>query len=92
MAEEELIELKFRLPDGNDIGPAKYSPATTAGTLKRKILEQWPKGDENGPESVSDVRLINAGRILDNNRTIAESRLLVGGLPGGVITMHCSRC
>ncbi|KAF3587372.1 hypothetical protein F2Q69_00027319 [Brassica cretica] len=32
--------------------------------------------------------LINAGKILDNNRTLAESRLPVGELPGMIITMH----
>lgn len=43
---------------------------------------------ENGPKTINDVKLINAGKILENNRTLAESRLPVGGLPGGVITMH----
>lgn len=44
MAEEDLIELKFRLADGTDIGPNKYSPATTVASLKEKIIAQWPKG------------------------------------------------
>lgn len=43
---------------------------------------------ENIPKTVNDVKLINAGKILDNNRTLAESRLPVGELPGMVITMH----
>lgn len=43
---------------------------------------------ENGPKTINDVKLINAGKILDNNRTLAESRVPVGELPGGVITMH----
>jgi hypothetical protein len=43
---------------------------------------------ENGPKTINDVKIINAGKILENNKTIAESRLPVGGLPGGVITMH----
>ncbi|KAK9270963.1 hypothetical protein L1049_026551 [Liquidambar formosana] len=88
MAGEELVELKFRLFDGTDIGPSKYSPATTVGSLKEKILTQWPKDKENGPKTINDVKLINAGKILENNRTLAESRLPVGELPGGVITMH----
>ncbi|OVA03314.1 Ubiquitin supergroup [Macleaya cordata] len=88
MAGEELIELKFRLADGSDIGPNKYNPATTVGSLKEIILSQWPQGKENGPKAVSDVKLINAGRILENNRTLAESRVQVGELPGGIITMH----
>lgn len=44
MAEEDLVELKFRLADGTDIGPTKYSSATTVASLKEKILAQWPKG------------------------------------------------
>jgi hypothetical protein len=43
---------------------------------------------ENGPKTLNDVKLINAGKILENNRTLAESRVPVGELPGGVITMH----
>ncbi|KAJ0024904.1 hypothetical protein Pint_08282 [Pistacia integerrima] len=88
MAEEDSIELKFRLADGTDIGPSKYSPATTVASLKEKIIAQWPKDKENGPKTVSNVQLIHAGKILENNRTIADSRLPVVELPGGVITMH----
>lgn len=43
---------------------------------------------ENGPKSFNDIKLINAGRILENNRTLAESRLPLSEVPGGVITMH----
>lgn len=43
---------------------------------------------ENCPKTIQDVKLINAGKILENNRTLGESRLPVGELPGGVITMH----
>lgn len=39
------------------------------------------------PRTINDLKLINAGKILENNRTLAESRLPVE-LPGGVITMH----
>lgn len=43
---------------------------------------------ENGPKTISDMKLINAGKVLENNKTLAESRVPVGELPGGVITMH----
>ncbi|KAA8538029.1 hypothetical protein F0562_027391 [Nyssa sinensis] len=82
MAGEELIEIKFRLADGTDIGPTKYSPSTTVGSLKEKILAQWPKDKENGPKAINDVKLINAGKILENNKTLADSRLPIGELPG----------
>ncbi|KAJ4952569.1 hypothetical protein NE237_029401 [Protea cynaroides] len=88
MAEEELIELKFRLSDGTDIGPKKYSPTTTVGAIKELIFVQWPKDKENAPRTISDLKLINAGKILENNRTLAECRVPVGELPGGVTTMH----
>ncbi|XP_038717002.1 membrane-anchored ubiquitin-fold protein 5-like isoform X2 [Tripterygium wilfordii] len=88
MAGEGLIELKFRLADGTDIGPSQYAPATTVASLKEKILVQWPKEKANGPKTLHDVKLINAGKILENNKTLAESTLPVGEFPGGVITMH----
>ncbi|BBG95708.1 membrane-anchored ubiquitin-fold protein 6 precursor [Prunus dulcis] len=87
-AGQDLIELKFRLSDGTDIGPHKYSPSATVQSLKEKILAQWPKEKENGPRTINDLKLINAGKILENNRTLADSRLPVGELPGGLITMH----
>ncbi|XP_020255636.1 membrane-anchored ubiquitin-fold protein 3-like [Asparagus officinalis] len=86
--DDDLIELKFRLFDGTDIGPSKYDPSTSVGSLKQIILDQWPQGKEIAPKTINDVKLINGGRILENNRSIAESRVPVGELPGGVITMH----
>lgn len=88
MAGQDQLELKFRLHDGTDIGPNTYPPATTVATLKESILAQWPRESGNGPKTISDVKLINAGRILENNKTLAESRVPVGELLGGVITMH----
>ncbi|ESR47292.1 Membrane-anchored ubiquitin-fold protein 6 [Citrus sinensis] len=88
MAGEDLIELKFRLADGADIGPSKFSPTTTVASLKEKIISRWPKEKENGPKTVNNVQLIHAGKILEDNMTIAESRLPVVELPGTAITMH----
>ncbi|KAF4354556.1 hypothetical protein CsatB_008866 [Cannabis sativa] len=87
MAAQDLIEVKFRLSDGTDIGPSKYSPSVSVASLKEKILAQWPKDKESSPRTINDLKLINAGKILENNRTLAESKLPVD-LPGGVITMH----
>lgn len=44
MPEEDLVELKFRLYDGSDIGPFRYSPASTVAMLKERIVAEWPKG------------------------------------------------
>lgn len=40
------------------------------------------------PESVSDMKLIHGGRVLENEKTLAESGVHVGDLTDGVITMH----
>lgn len=37
---------------------------------------------------MNDMKLIHAGTVLENGKTLAESRILVGDLPGGFITMH----
>ncbi|XP_010269154.1 PREDICTED: membrane-anchored ubiquitin-fold protein 3-like [Nelumbo nucifera] len=88
MASDELVELKLRLCNGTDIGPNKYNPSTTVGSLKEIILAQWPQDKANGPKTINDVKLINAGRILENSKTLAESRVPFSGLHGGIITMH----
>ncbi|KAI3760802.1 hypothetical protein L1987_51201 [Smallanthus sonchifolius] len=87
MASEESIEIKFRLADGSDIGPIRYSPTTNVGSLKEMILSQLPKDEENGPKTINDIKLINAGKILENHKTLAESRSPVSEVPGGIITM-----
>ena len=52
MPEEELVELKFRLYDGTDIGPNQYSAGLTVGMLKDRIVSEWPRG-----KTISAIRL-----------------------------------
>lgn len=42
---------------------------------------------EYGPRTVKDVKLINAGKILENNTTVGECQSPLCDLPGGVTTM-----
>ncbi|VVA95675.1 unnamed protein product [Arabis nemorensis] len=89
MGDEDLIELKFRLGDGTDIGPSKYSQFMTVASLKEKIIAQWPKDKENAPKMINEIKLINGGKILENNTTISEVRSLpICELSGIVTTMH----
>ncbi|CAN4079070.1 unnamed protein product [Withania somnifera] len=88
MAENELIELKFRLYDGSDIGPFRYSPASTIAMLKDRILADWPKDKKVAPKVANDVKLICAGKILENSRTVGQCKTSFGELPNGVITLH----
>lgn len=89
MAEgEDCIELKFRIFDGTDIAHTTYALSTAVATLKQRLVAEWPQEKSVVPKSVSDIKLIHAGKVLENSKTLAESKLYFGDLPGGVITMH----
>ncbi|GFQ03451.1 membrane-anchored ubiquitin-fold protein 3 [Phtheirospermum japonicum] len=94
MAEaDEQLELKFRIFDGTDIVHASYSSSTTIATLKQRNLFEWPQDKSVVPKSVNDMKLNYAWKVLENGKTLAESRVNLGDLPGGVITMHvCAAC
>lgn len=40
------------------------------------------------PKGANDIKLINAGKVLENNKTVGQCRVPFGELPRGVITMH----
>ncbi|CDP03540.1 unnamed protein product [Coffea canephora] len=89
MAEgEEQVELKFRIYDGTDIGHGTYISSTAISVLKQRLVHQWPQDKSIAPKSAGDIKLIHAGKILDDGRTLAESRIPIGDVSGGVITMH----
>ncbi|KAL2959038.1 hypothetical protein AAZX31_18G244300 [Glycine max] len=85
---QDQFEIKFRLTDGSDIGPKSFPAATSIATLKESVLAQWPKDKENGPKTIKDVKLINAGKILENNRTVGECQSPLCDTPDTVTTMH----
>lgn len=43
---------------------------------------------ENGPRTVKEVKLISAGKVLENNKTVKDYRSPVSNLVGAVTTMH----
>ncbi|KAG6495711.1 hypothetical protein ZIOFF_043537 [Zingiber officinale] len=88
MPEEDLIELRFRLYDGSDIGPICYSSSSTVAMLKERIIAEWPRDKKIVPKVANDVKLISAGKVLENNKTIAQCRSPFGEIPAGIITMH----
>ncbi|KAI4389270.1 hypothetical protein MLD38_001510 [Melastoma candidum] len=85
---QDQLEIRFRLTDGSDIGPRSFPVATSVATLKESVLTQWPKEKENGPRTIKDVKLISAGKILENSRTVGECQSPLCDMPGGVTTMH----
>jgi hypothetical protein len=45
MPEEDMVDIKFRLYDGSDIGPFRCSSSTsTVDMLKQRIVSDWPRG------------------------------------------------
>ncbi|XP_040369063.1 membrane-anchored ubiquitin-fold protein 1 isoform X2 [Rosa chinensis] len=54
-----------------------------AGNIDHGIQALHDK--ENGPRTVKDVKLISAGKILENNRTVGECRSPICDVP---TTMH----
>ncbi|MCO5555596.1 hypothetical protein L7F22_009141 [Adiantum nelumboides] len=62
--------------DGTNVGPNKYVLNTTIANLKESILSQWPKDNERNPKTINDLRLINVGKILENNKTLADLEYL----------------
>ncbi|KAL3636575.1 MYND-type zinc finger protein mub1 [Castilleja foliolosa] len=86
--EQNQVEIKFRLTDGSDIGPKNYPVATSVATLKENLIAQWPREKESGPRTVKDIKLISAGRILENNRTVGDCKSPLCDIPGGVTTVH----
>ncbi|KAL0310219.1 UNVERIFIED_CONTAM: Chaperone protein ClpB3, chloroplastic [Sesamum calycinum] len=85
---QDRLEIKFRLTDGSDIGPKSFLVVTSIASLKEYIIAQWPKEKGNIPRTIKDVKLISAGRILENNRTVGECRSPLCDIPSGVMTMH----
>ncbi|XP_010485432.1 PREDICTED: membrane-anchored ubiquitin-fold protein 1 [Camelina sativa] len=82
------LEIKFRLTDGSDIGPKAFPDATTVSALKETVISEWPREKENGPRTVKEVKLISAGKVLENNKTVKDYRSPVSNLVGAVTTMH----
>ncbi|MFS8011157.1 putative Ubiquitin-like domain-containing protein [Helianthus anomalus] len=85
---QDALEIKFRLIDGSDIGPQSFPAAATVLTLKESIISHWPKDKDNAPKTVKDLKIISAGKILENNKTVGECRSALCDVPGGITTMH----
>ncbi|XP_078442585.1 membrane-anchored ubiquitin-fold protein 1-like [Wolffia australiana] len=85
---QEQLEIKFRLPDGSDIGPKKYPFSASVSTVKESILSLLPKDKENSSRTASDIKLIHCGKILENNKTIGECKNPILDASGGITTMH----
>ncbi|KAL6222997.1 hypothetical protein ACLB2K_006387 [Fragaria x ananassa] len=55
--------------------------ATAGGGSRIRDKKISPKGE-------NDIKLISAGKILENSKTVGQCRAPFGELPRGIITMH----
>ncbi|KAM7501280.1 hypothetical protein LguiB_000184 [Lonicera macranthoides] len=85
---EEGMDLKFRIFNGTDIGCRTYPSSTSVAIIKQRLVAEWPQDKSAIPMSVADLKIIHAGKVLDDNNTLGGSRIQIGDLPGEVITMH----
>ncbi|KAJ0551223.1 putative Ubiquitin-like domain-containing protein [Helianthus annuus] len=85
---QDALEIKFRLIDGSDIGPKSFPASASVANLKESIISQWPKEKANAPRTIKDLKLISAGKILENNKTVGECRNGLCDVPDGITTMH----
>ncbi|GLT27209.1 hypothetical protein SLA2020_022260 [Shorea laevis] len=53
-----------------------------------RITSDWPRDKKIAPKSANDIKLISAGKIVENNKTVGQCAVSFGELPNGVITMH----
>ncbi|KAL4378435.1 hypothetical protein GQ457_02G002920 [Hibiscus cannabinus] len=70
------------------VAHSTYASSMTVASLKQKIIAEWPQDKTVTPKSINDLKLIHAGKVLENNKSLADSRITFGDLPAGVITMH----
>ncbi|QCD84986.1 hypothetical protein DEO72_LG2g5344 [Vigna unguiculata] len=47
-----------------------------------------PSGKTIVPKSANEVKLINSGQILENNKTVGQCKVLFGEIAGNIIIMH----
>ncbi|URD93807.1 Membrane-anchored ubiquitin-fold protein [Musa troglodytarum] len=80
MPEEDLVELRFRLYDGSDIGPICYSSSSTVAMLKERIISEWPR---DYPKLANDVKLIRLKKYwITAKQSLSADQVLVNSLEG----------
>ncbi|KAK2456870.1 membrane-anchored ubiquitin-fold protein [Trifolium repens] len=75
------------MAEGEEPHDTYPASTTTVATLKQKLNAEWPQGKTVVPKSINDVRFIHTGKVLENTKTLADSKITFSDIPGA-ITMH----
>lgn len=85
------ILLRLRHPSG-DLGPLEVSESLSVAQVKEMAFSSWPAEgplSKENPTSAADLRLLCAGKFLDNAKTLKDYRKEMGDPEvGTVVTMH----
>jgi hypothetical protein len=85
------VNLRFRHTQG-DVGPSKFAVTTSILNVKERVLSLWPKEGPlaaEHPTSAADIKLILAGKITDNAKTLQDYKREMGEYtPESIVTMH----
>eukprot|EP01086_Lenisia_limosa_P006766 TRINITY_DN2586_c0_g1_i1.p1 TRINITY_DN2586_c0_g1~~TRINITY_DN2586_c0_g1_i1.p1 ORF type:complete len:115 (-),score=5.43 TRINITY_DN2586_c0_g1_i1:25-369(-) len=81
-------EIKFLLPSCDSI-TYSFDLSTTVGTMKEKILSEWPPKDTKyeAVDSKDSFRLIHHGKFLENSVKLQEITI-PGGEIASVLHLH----
>ncbi|KAL9462069.1 hypothetical protein AB3S75_000129 [Citrus x aurantiifolia] len=69
---KEKLCLKFKLPDGTEIGPFTYSPVDSVAHLKSSVVSNWPKDIANGLKKAKYVDLFKGENILPDDMDLSD--------------------
>ncbi|GBF97273.1 hypothetical protein Rsub_09964 [Raphidocelis subcapitata] len=86
-----MIQLRLRHPNG-DIGPFEVVESLTISQVKEVTFSQWPTEgplSKENPTSASELRILCAGKFLENGKQLKDYRKEMGDPDAGaVVTMH----
>jgi hypothetical protein len=79
-------EIRFRMPEGVDIGPLNIPLNTKIHTVKELVVTEWPteKVGKPPPEDPREIRLIHNGKVMEPGKCLGDYKVAVGSL----VTCH----
>jgi len=89
--EMDTVQLRFRHTSG-DVGPYSFPLGHTILQVKEGVFSQWPREgplSKENPSSAADLRILCAGKFLDNAKILRDySKEMGDPESGSIVTMH----
>lgn len=86
---EGYYRIRFRLQSGTDLKEQSVPPRSTVAETKQQLINSWvnaggPGGDASRPTGPDDLKIIHAGRVLENSKSLSDYTIPTSE----VVTMH----